>query len=153
MKKIISIFLCLSMLFLSSGCSSKNEENGENVESDYIVVKVEDNDKIDEIFNFSSIERTNITNFSDADVKEGVYSIGHLSNGNSVIWFSSDDGYGYDDCLFIYVKDNLNTSSIMHYASKLKEEPISYNDFLNDNKEFNQNSSSNIYRYVAKNNR
>jgi len=135
MKKTVLMFLCyISVFFLVSGCSSKSIEDDKEVKKDYVVVKVASDEIIDEIFDFKSIEQTNITNFSEANVKEGVYSIGHLSDGNSVFWFSSDDGYGYDDCLFIYTEKSLNTSSVMQYAPKLKEEPISYNEFLSNNK-------------------
>lgn len=63
------------------------------------------------------------------DAGNGCYCIGALPGGNSVVWKSDDDGYGYDDCLFLYVEDKVSDVQVATYASKLKEEPISYENF------------------------
>lgn len=51
------------------------------------------------------------------------------------MWKSGDDGYGYDDCLFLYVEDKVSDVQVATYASKLKEELISYENFKEKYKE------------------
>lgn len=140
MKKIKIIIFSIVLLCSMIGCKQKDEQITKTADDiDYVVVKISNSKKVKDLFQFTSIENTSITDFSNLDIEEGVYSLGYLSNGYTILWFSSDDGYGYDDCLFMYIEKKVETSSIITYAQKLGEEPITYNEFLNNYYQENNN--------------
>lgn len=94
-------------------------------------MKIPKSTEVDDLFEFESVSKSVLnTEFCEIDdVEDGCYCIGTLQDGNSIIWKSDDDGSGYDDCLFIYVKDKISDTQIITYAAKLKETPISYESF------------------------
>ena len=126
-KKWFIIFLVILLLISLTGCSGEKKENEQ---SNYVVVKISNGSTVDDLFEFESVSKIALnTEFSKVDAENGCYCIGALSGGNSVVWKSDDDGYGYDDCLFLYVDDKVSDVQVATYASKLKQEPISYENF------------------------
>ena len=126
-KKWFIIFLVILLLISLTGCSGEKKENEQ---SNYVVVKISNGSTVDDLFEFESVSKIALnTEFSKVDAENGCYCIGALQDGNSIVWRSDDDGYGYDDCLFIYVEDEISDTQIMSYAVKLKETPISYDSF------------------------
>lgn len=127
MKKIIICLFTALLPILLISCSGKTEKNEE---ANYVIVKMENDTKVNDLFEFKSVSKTVLdSEFSQLDMEDGCYCIGVLVNGNSIVWRSDDDGYGYDDCLFIYVEDEISDAQIVTYAVKLKETPISYDSF------------------------
>ena len=130
--KIIKVFAVFMVFFSLFGCSSKEEtKEQEDVVKTTLVEAPEDQD-LEQLFQFKSVERTNITDYTENKMKEGVYCIGILDNDKSIFWYSSDDGYGYDDGVFLYVDKKLTSNNIVQYAEKLNGDAISYEEFLSD---------------------
>lgn len=127
MKKLIHYFCLALFSVLLMGCSDKMEKEKQ---ANYDVVEISSDMKVDELFDFKSVSKIALDGkLSSTDVESGCYCIGSLENGKSVIWRSDDDGYGYDDCLFVYVEDVVTDMQIMTYAAALKETPISYDSY------------------------
>ena len=130
--KITKLFVVMMMLFSLIGCSGKEEtKEQEDVVETALVEAPEDQD-LEQLFKFKSVERTSITDYTENKMKEGLYSIGILDNDTSIFWYSSDDGYGYDDGVFLYVDKKITSSNIMEYAEKLNGNAISYEEFLSE---------------------
>lgn len=126
MKKVIGCFFAALLFVLLIGCG----KTGKNEQANYVVVEMSNGTKVNDLFEFESVSKIALDGeLSKIDVEDGCYCIGVLQGGNSVAWRSDDDGYGYDDCLFIYVEDEISDTQIMTYAAKLKETPISYESF------------------------
>lgn len=132
MKKVIGCLFTIILSVLLISCSGNIEKNEE---SNYTVVKISSNTKVGDLFKFKSVSKIVVdSGVSKLDVENGCYCIGRLKDGNSIVWRSDDDGYGYDDCLFIYVEDKISDTQIVTYATKLKEKPISYDSFKEKHK-------------------
>ena len=114
-----------------SGCSEKGGEAPSANQADYAVVSMGDDVGVDDLFDFESRSSYALSDPTHSGVgpKEGVYTIGSLDEGGSIVWYSSDDGYGYDDRLFVYVKDEVGPTSWMQWANKLDEPSISLDQF------------------------
>lgn len=126
-RKWFIIFLVILLLISLIGCSGKTEENEQ---PNYVVVKISNGSTVDDLFEFEAVSKIALdTEFSKVDAENGCYCIGALPDGNSVVWKSNDDGYGYDDCLFLYVEDRVSDVQVAAYASKLKGEPVTYEEF------------------------
>ena len=127
LKKIIGcLFIALFSILLIS-CSEKTEKIEK---ANYVVLQISNDTKVNDLCEFESTSKAVLdSELSRLDVENGCYCIGALQDGNSIVWRSDDDGYGYDDCLFIYVEDEISDTQIMSYAVKLKETPISYDSF------------------------
>lgn len=116
------------VLFASlMGCGTANEKNKQ---ANYAVVEISNGTNVNDLFEFDSVSKIALNGeLSKLDVKSGCYCIGTLQDGNSVVWRSDDDSYGYDDCLFVYVEDQVSDMQVITYAAKLKENPILYDSF------------------------
>ncbi len=132
MKKVIGCLFTIILSVLLISCSGNIEKDEE---ANYTVVKISNNTKVGELFKFESVSKIVVdSGVSKLDVENGCYCIGRLKDGNSIVWKSDNDGYAYDDCLFIYVEDKISDTQIVTYAAKLKEKPISYNSFKQKHK-------------------
>ena len=135
----VRLATCASVLVgcVLAGCNGTEERppKAENL-ADYVVVSVHSDVDIESYFDFSSVDRVHLETYfgSDDNLDSGVYSAGHLSDGNCIVWRSDDDGYGYDDCLFVYVEEDLSGGEVpwIKYAEKLGEEPIDFEEFLRE---------------------
>lgn len=127
MKKVIGCFFAALLSVSIMGCSGSGKTEKEK-QPNYVVVEMSNGTKVDDLFEFESVTEIALDGRL-VGVEDGVYCSGALQDGNSVIWRSDDDGYGYDDSLFVYVEDEISAMQISGYAFKLKETPISYNSF------------------------
>lgn len=127
MKKVIGNFFAVLLSISLMGC---NGETKKSEQVDYVVVEISSGTKVNDLFEFKSVAKIALDGeLSELDVEDGCYCIGALQGGNSIVWRSDDDGYGYDDCLFVYVEDEISDTQVMTYAVKLKDTPISYDSF------------------------
>lgn len=110
-----------------TGCS--NEQETSQKETDYIVVKLPEDCEVADIFQIKSVLRNSLNGAEKMGVSNGVYCIGTLENGDTVVWRSDDDVYGYDDSLMVYVKGEVSDKDILYWARRLNETPVSYEEF------------------------
>lgn len=122
------LMACLRITFIAIflvGCGNKMEK-----EVNYVVVKVPEDTTVNDLFEFEDVSKVMLGGeLSNIDAEEGCYCAGYLKEGNSIVWKSDDDNYGYDDGLFLYIEDKVSDVHIANYASKLKETPISFDAF------------------------
>lgn len=127
MKKLSLFFVCMIFAMIFVGCAENTSKN----EADYVVVDVSDVGLVEELFSFSSVSKKSLSgDLSSMDIEEGVYNIGKLEDGSCILWRADDDKYGYDDGLFVYVEVEIDHNDVLNYASKLKESPISYDEYM-----------------------
>ena len=94
----------------------------------YAVVSVDEDTDIDTLFDYSSKSQVAVSDISSSNETK-VYTYGILDNGASVVWYSGDDNYGYDDRLFVYVEDEVSEVSWYQWTRKLDETPITLEEF------------------------
>lgn len=125
MKRWTRCFAVILYVMLLVGCGSKTEG-----EVDYVVVEVPEDATVKDLFEFESVSKVVLGGeMSKIDVEGGCYCVGVLKGGNSIVWKSDDDNYGYDDGVFLYVEGKVSDVQTAAYASKLKGTSISFNDF------------------------
>lgn len=130
---IVAITLSSIMLLCSATSCAKTDKQASNAIADYTVVQVDQGSNPKDYYEFTSVEHVSLSSVSsESSFTEGVYSIGHLGNGDSVIWLSSDDGQGYDDRLYIYIRDDVSSISIYSWVSKLQEEAVPHSLFAEE---------------------
>ena len=125
--KTIGIVMTIILFAHLTGCGSKAIEDEQK---NYTVVKIADDVSIEELFDFESVTKVALSGaLSKLGIEEGVYGIGALSNGHSVVWRSDDDPYAYDDDLFVYVEDSVSKQQVISFVAKPEDTPITYDDF------------------------
>lgn len=126
-QKAIGMFMAIILFAFLTGCG---RNSAENEKKNYTVVEVPDNESVEGLFDFESVTKVALSGqLSKLGIEEGVYCIGALSNGHSVVWRSDDDLYGYDDGLFVYVEDSVSKQQVISYAAKPEDTSITYDDF------------------------
>lgn len=130
MKMIVLVILCLFTASFICACESGDEAvKNKDEEREYAVVNMSDGMLVTDIFEFSSTTKISVSDpAGKTNIEDAVYTVGKLSTGCTVVWKSSDDGYGYDDCKFVYIVGEGSASD----CAKLKETGISYDEFLNE---------------------
>lgn len=127
MKKIVFSFLAAFLFVFEIGCGNKIAEKEQ---ANYVVVEISDGTNVNDLFEFQSVSKVALGGeVSKLGIQEGCYCIGRLQGKNSIVWRADDDGTGYDDCLFIYVEQEVSNVQVTSYVSKLGETPISYDSF------------------------
>ncbi|MCM1244780.1 MAG: hypothetical protein NC293_03945 [Roseburia sp.] len=123
-----SLMACLRIILIAIflvGCGNKTGK-----EVNYVVVEVPEDTAVNDLFEFENVSKVVLGGeLSNIDVEGGCYCVGYLKEGNSIVWKSDDDNYGYDDGLFLYIEDKVSDVHVANYAGKLKETPISFNTF------------------------
>ena len=105
------------------GCAGKTTKESEQ---NYVVVETTGDFKVEETFDFTSVSHAVVGDVSNSNnkIQDGVYGVGILSDGCSIVWCS--DQYSG---VFVYVKEELNDASMIKYVAKMGEDTISYDDF------------------------
>lgn len=147
---ICIIITVILMIAVFAFINMKDESDSTTNNKQYSVVQITKDDDIESLFLFTSVEQTNITDASYSGIQNGTYSLGVLSNGHSVFWFSDDDGTENDDCLFIYVEKKLKTAELISYIDKLDEDPITYQEFLKLYSQYEKDEISQIMEDITK---
>lgn len=111
---IVLLFFCLMMM---AGCSQETSEK----KTDYVVVEIPEDYTVEQLFQFESVSHNALNGASGWGVSDGVYNIGTLENGDTIVWRSDD--------VMVYIKETFKTTQIVQYAGKLNEEPVSYEEF------------------------
>lgn len=118
-KHLFILIFCLSILFLTGCGTTKTEETEKN--DDCINVQLPEGHEIDEIFDFKSTHQICLTNLRSSGISDQILNIGALQNGDSVAWYS--------DSNFLYIFGESNDIAGNYYVNKLKESPMSYEEF------------------------
>lgn len=127
-KKIVLVIICLLAVAFIFACKRGGEDSkNEDEDREYAVVNMSEGTLVTDLFTFTSTTKTSISDpTGKMNIDDAVYTVGMLSNGCTVVWKSGDDGYGYDDCKFVYIVGKGSVSD----CAKLNETGISYNEFL-----------------------
>lgn len=128
MKKLIYLFgVIMLVATFSTGCSLSSEEGVQTDTAEYVVVSTSSDSDVEDTFNFQDKESLMVSyTGQNAPFKDAVYTVGILSDNNSIVWASSEH-----DHVFIYVKEKLDKSTMTKYLRYLSEDPaMSLNEFL-----------------------
>lgn len=116
----VMLMLAFSILMLT-GCG-KGASKEAKKEEDGVVVALPEGSKVESVFHFESKETMGVHGATSFGIPDGmVLYIGTLEDGNSVVWYS--------DSVFLYLPGEANTTNIIYYAKRLKEDPIAYDEF------------------------
>lgn len=117
--RYICAALMLSSLMITTGCSGEAEQKKTND----IVVEMPKDCKVDDIFQFESVSKKSLAGASSMGVSDGVYCVGALGDGNTVVWRY------HDGSSMVYVKGEVSDTQIVYYAKRLQEDAVSYEEF------------------------
>ena len=117
-------YLCVLVMTLSIiilvGCG-KSAEKSPTDNDNCVVVEVPEGSEVKNIFHFQSTSQTSLTGRTGVGVSDGVYRMGKLESGNSIVWRTED--------VFLYVPGEAESKQILHYGKRLQDTPISYDEF------------------------
>ena len=118
--KYLCVFVMTLSIIMLVGCGKSTEKSPADNDN-CVVVEVPEGSEVKSIFHFESTSQTSLTGGSGVGVADGVYRMGKLEDGNSIVWRSED--------VFLYVPGEAEAKEILHYGTRLKDTPISYDEF------------------------